>query len=93
MFLSSSLLQPLSESETERETNTSQKYCVGNIIGPHTFQSKDAPQYIPAEITIIVCEGVCVIIQVFVWWWYKRENAKKEKIRANPLYVPLANQQ
>ena len=70
-----------------------QKYCVGNIIGPQTFQSKDAPQYIPAEITIIVCMGVCVFIQVFIWWYYKRENAKKEKIRANPLYTPLANQQ
>ena len=74
-------------------TDSNQKYCVGNIIGPQTFQAKDAPQYIPAEFTMIVCMGVCVLIQVFIWWWYKRENARKEKIRANPLYVPLENQQ
>lgn len=30
-------------------------YCVGNIIGPQTFRPKDAPRYVPGEITIIVC--------------------------------------
>lgn len=30
-------------------------YCVGNIIGPQVFRPKDAPRYVPAEITIIAC--------------------------------------
>ena len=66
---------------------------VGNIIGPQTFQAKDAPQYIPAEITVIVCLGVTAFIQVYIWWYYKRQNAKKEKIRSDPAYEPLKNQQ
>ena len=68
-------------------------YCVGNIIGPQTFQEKDAPRYVPAEITIIVCNGVCVLILLFIWWWYRKENASKAKVRANPEYVKLENQE
>ena len=34
-------------------------YCVGNIIGPQTFRPKDAPRYVPAEITILVCYVSC----------------------------------
>jgi ACS family allantoate permease-like MFS transporter len=37
-------------------------YCAGNIIGPQTFQTKDKPQYRPAEITIIVCWAACLVI-------------------------------
>ena len=33
-------------------------YCVGNIIGPQTFRPKDAPRYVPAEITIIASRKI-----------------------------------
>ena len=33
-------------------------FCVGNIIGPETFQAKDAPQYIPAKVTIVAVLSV-----------------------------------
>lgn len=68
-------------------------YCVGNIIGPQTFRPKDAPRYVPAEITIIVCMGVCVLILLFIAWWYRRENQNKARIRASPDYVRLENQE
>ncbi|OJJ50512.1 hypothetical protein ASPZODRAFT_106152 [Penicilliopsis zonata CBS 506.65] len=69
-------------------------YCIGNIIaGPQTFRPKDAPRYVPAEITIIVCQGLCLMILVFVFWWYRRENARKALIRAGPEYVKLENQE
>lgn len=68
-------------------------YCVGNIIGPQTFNPKDAPQYRPAEIVIIVCLGVSGIIQVFIWWWYRRENNRKLKIINDPSYKHMENQQ
>lgn len=68
-------------------------YCVGNIIGPQTFQPEDAPQYVPAEITIIVCGGVSVLLLWFIRWWYVRENAKKRQIRESPGYVKMENQE
>ncbi|KAJ5896760.1 transporter [Penicillium subrubescens] len=68
-------------------------YCVGNIIGPQTFRPKDAPRYVPAEITIIVCLGISLCIMVFIWWWYRKENARKAEIQGRPDYVRLENQE
>jgi len=68
-------------------------YCVGNIIGPQTFRPKDAPRYVPAEITIIVCWVVCLGIMAFIYIWYRMQNAKKERLRSDPHYVKLENQE
>ncbi|CAG8889702.1 unnamed protein product [Penicillium egyptiacum] len=68
-------------------------YCAGNIIGPQTFRPKDAPRYVPAEVTIIVCWGVCLFLLVGVWMWYRRENQKKIQFTARPEYVRLDNQE
>lgn len=68
-------------------------YCVGNIIGPQIFAEKDAPEYRPAEITIIVCYFVCVVDIIFIYFWCKRENKKKAAIRAAPGYIKLEGQE
>ncbi|PLN80254.1 putative MFS allantoate transporter [Aspergillus taichungensis] len=68
-------------------------YCAGNIIGPQAFRPEDAPRYVPAEITIIVCWGVCIMLMGFIWWWYDRENKKKALKRSAPDYVRMENQE
>lgn len=68
-------------------------YCVGNIIGPQTFRPSDAPRYVPAEITIIVCYGVCILDMYFIYWYCRRQNAKKQALRDAPGYVRLENQE
>ncbi|KAJ5387025.1 transporter [Penicillium cosmopolitanum] len=68
-------------------------YCVGNIIGPQTFRPEDAPQYLPAEITILVCIGVALMIMLFIYWWYVKENKRKLEIQSRPDYVRLENQE
>lgn len=68
-------------------------YCVGNIIGPQIFAEKDAPEYRPAEITIIVCYLVCVVDIIFIYFWCKRENKKKAAIRSAPGYIKLEGQE
>src|SRR5262249_9444859 len=68
-------------------------YCVGNIIGPQTFRPKDAPRYKPAEITIIVCWGLCLIDLYFIYWYCKRMNRKKVEARNEPGYVKIENQE
>ncbi|KAF2240807.1 membrane transporter [Trematosphaeria pertusa] len=68
-------------------------YCAGNIIGPQTFRAKDAPRYVPGEITIIVCYGVCLGILLFIHVYCVMQNKKKVNIRAAPEYVKLDNQE
>ncbi|KAJ5473567.1 hypothetical protein N7475_003133 [Penicillium sp. IBT 31633x] len=68
-------------------------YCVGNIIGPQTFRPEHGPRYVPAEVTIIVCWGVCLVLLVGIWMWYRRENHKKILFTARPEYVRLENQE
>lgn len=68
-------------------------YCVGNIIGPQTFRPKDAPRYVSAEVTIICCWGACLIDLMFIWWYYRYRNGKKEAFRALPEYRKLENQE
>jgi MFS transporter, ACS family, allantoate permease len=68
-------------------------YCVGNIIGPQTFRPKDAPRYVPAEITIIACWGVCLLDLCFMYFWYRRCNRLKEQERQAPGYVKIEGQE
>ncbi|KAK3698798.1 Allantoate permease [Vermiconidia calcicola] len=68
-------------------------YCVGNVIGPQTFRPEDAPRYVPAEITIIVCWGVCLIDMAFIYVYCRWQNKKKAEVRAQPGYVKLENQE
>lgn len=68
-------------------------YCIGNIIGPQVFRPADAPRYKPAEITIIVCYGVCALDVAFIAWYYNRMNKKNEAIRAAPGYRKLDKQE
>ena len=68
-------------------------YCTGNIIGPQTFRPKDAPRYVPAEITIIVCWAVCIFDLLFIYFYCRRQNANKAAIRNAPGHVKLENQE
>lgn len=68
-------------------------YCVGNIIGPQVFQEKDAPQYRPAEITIVVCYVVSLLDVGFIYWWCRYQNKKKAEVRAQHGYVKIEGQE
>lgn len=61
--------------------------------GPQTFRQKDAPRYVPGEITILVCYGISLLDILFIWYWCRRMNAKKALIRAEPGYQKLENQE
>jgi MFS transporter, ACS family, allantoate permease len=67
-------------------------YCIGNVVGPQTFRPTDAPRYVSAEVTILVCFALCILDLLFINWWCRRENRRKAAIRASPDYVPQQNQ-
>ncbi|KIW91200.1 uncharacterized protein Z519_08095 [Cladophialophora bantiana CBS 173.52] len=54
-------------------------FCVGNIIGPETFRAKDAPQYIPAKLTIVVILSVAIVLAITLDLLYARENKKRDR--------------
>jgi len=82
-------------------------YCVGNVIGrgskdhadveadgisrPQTFRPKDAPQYGPAGITIIICWAVCFVDLGFIFGYCKQLNRQKAMVRVDPGYTKLKN--
>ena len=68
-------------------------YCAGNIIGPQTFRPKDAPRYVPAEITIICCWAACLMDLLFIFWYCRGQNRKKAVFRLRPDYRKLENQE
>jgi len=55
-------------------------FCVGNIIGPQTFQAKDAPQYIPAKITVLATQSAAIMVAVTARLYYGWQNSRRQKV-------------
>jgi ACS family allantoate permease-like MFS transporter len=64
---------------------------IGNLIGPQVFQSKDAPQYRPAEITIIVCWALSLILLIVIRQLNIWRNKKNAKLTSASDYVKVQN--
>ena len=66
---------------------------MGNIVGPQTFRAKDAPQYRPAKITLIVCWAISILDLLFIYIWYRWQNRRKLAQRSAPGYTKIKNQE
>lgn len=54
-------------------------FSVGNIIGPQTFQKKDAPQYIPAKITVLATQAGGALLATLLFLYYVSANRRKDR--------------
>lgn len=54
-------------------------FGVGNIIGPQTFQARDAPQFIPAKITVLATQGCSALLAVVLYLFYRTSNARRDR--------------
>ncbi|SCW02225.1 LAFE_0F01728g1_1 [Lachancea fermentati] len=54
-------------------------YCVGNLIGPQTFVSKEEPHYRSAKIAIVVCFVVCLFLTIAVYLINLRANRLRDE--------------
>lgn len=54
-------------------------FCLGNIIGPETFQTKDAPDYIPAKIAIVVTTLIAIALTIILRTMYVLENKRRDR--------------
>lgn len=51
---------------------------LGNIIGPLTFRGKDAPDYIPAKIAIVVTTAFACCTTALLMAYYTYENRRRD---------------
>lgn len=54
-------------------------FSVGNIIGPQTFQAKDAPDYLPAKISLLATQGGCALCALALYLYYRWVNHRRNK--------------
>jgi ACS family allantoate permease-like MFS transporter len=53
--------------------------CIGNLIGPQTFRTADAPRYLPALATIVACDIVLLGLMITIHLLYRRENKRRDR--------------
>ncbi|KAL1954074.1 hypothetical protein VTO42DRAFT_1762 [Malbranchea cinnamomea] len=53
-------------------------FSVGNIIGPQTFQDRDAPEYRPAKIAVLATQAAAAVMSVVLFGYYKWENRRRD---------------
>jgi predicted MFS family arabinose efflux permease len=54
-------------------------FGVGNIIGPQTFRAQDAPQYLPAKITVLITQSISAVLAIVLAIYYVRSNTRREQ--------------
>jgi hypothetical protein len=54
-------------------------FSIGNIIGPQTFQARDAPGYRPAKITVMATQGAGAAVTIVLFLYYVWANKKKDR--------------
>ncbi|KZF23446.1 putative MFS transporter [Xylona heveae TC161] len=58
----------------------SASFSVGNIIGPQTFQAKDAPQYKPAKIALIATQAAAMFLTILLFFYYIWANKSRASL-------------
>lgn len=56
-------------------------FSLGNIIGPQTFQARDAPEYRPAKIAVMGTQAGCAIVTLVLYGYYRWENKRRGAIK------------
>lgn len=59
-------------------------YCVGNIAGPYCFTSTPGPNYSGGFISCVVVNAVDVLISMYGFWLYRRENQRRDSENGAP---------
>lgn len=54
-------------------------YNVACIVAPQMFRAYSAPRYVPAKITLLVTQCVCIPLQLYVGYLSRKENRKRDR--------------
>ncbi|KAK7180289.1 hypothetical protein DPSP01_009451 [Paraphaeosphaeria sporulosa] len=58
-------------------------FSIGNIIGPQTFQARDAPEYRPAKYAVLGTQAGCAFVTFTLFLYYFAMNRKRKVIEAS----------
>lgn len=58
-------------------------FSIGNIIGPQTFQARDAPEYRPAKIAVMATQAGCALTVFVLFLYYVWQNRKRAAMHKN----------
>ncbi len=53
-------------------------YCVGNLVGPQTFISSQAPDYSGGKISIVVCLCAALLLTIGIYFIYWNRNRQRD---------------
>ncbi|QEU60787.1 hypothetical protein KDRO_D04820 [Kluyveromyces lactis] len=70
-------------------------YSAGNIIGPQTFRSSDAPNYPKAKAAVVGCYCASILLMGLMSFLNVRENRRRDKMQEElgDKYVVVENQE
>lgn len=54
-------------------------FAIGNIIGPQTFQAKDAPEFKHAKFTLVVTWSCTVVVALMTFGYYSLMNRSRDR--------------
>lgn len=54
-------------------------FCLGNILGPLTFRDEDAPEFVPAKVTIVAVDSTVVVAVALLLLYYRWENKTRDR--------------
>lgn len=52
-------------------------FSLGNVIGPQTFQDKDAPDYYPAKLALVCTQAASAVTTIALFVYYALANKRK----------------
>lgn len=55
-------------------------FSIGNIIGTEIFQAKDAPNYIPGKVAVMVLLTIQLLLCFVFKWVHIRRKAEKRRL-------------
>ncbi|KAK3994255.1 putative allantoate protein [Cladorrhinum sp. PSN332] len=58
-------------------------FSLGNIIGPQTFQARDAPEYRPAKIAVMATQAGCALVTLVLFAYYTWQNKRRNNLAEN----------
>lgn len=59
-------------------------FSLGNIIGPQTFQARDAPEYRPAKLAVMGTQAGCAFTTFILFLYYVWQNKKRNNTSDAP---------
>ncbi|KAG0643144.1 major facilitator superfamily domain-containing protein [Tuber brumale] len=63
-------------------------FSIGNIIGPQTFQARDAPNFYPAKVAVLATQASAALMAIVLRVYYGWQNSKREKRSTLPQNLP-----